>query len=789
MIGKKYMKLLIVLALIMAMSSFSFAIKDFTLTTAQNNFEVQVDDSLQFEVDIENTGDEPINLTINQIQFVDGSNTIMFNPNQTTITNLNDSQNPVSIEFTNASMLDTLGSYSGDLIVVDSQNSSLNKTRSFTLNVVDGRSLSNPTINVPDSISQGDDVTFSVDVSNNGSVDLEDVDVSFEIPSLSINMDEVISSINIGSSQTVEFDVSIPQSATSQQTTVNVEVDYANNTKQVSASDSFFLLPEDSVFFEGFEDGTIEFDIDLEDRDDTKRLTLINEFDSAISDLVFTLERDIGDFEIERHIEFEESRDDTLDVDDEENRDREIGPNGGSYLFSLEFDRLDEIEIRNHFGSQALCVEYQIQGESGTFNECFDISIDADKDDVDVEFIDLDYEVNVERGSDEDIDIEIDNNENFDVEDMEIQVGDEFRQIRDSSKRLSTSNFEFDVSQSFRVDEGVEDIELNIRADDRDDVGTYEGTLVLLYKGEEVDEITIEVKITDGVTIESVNPRNDAVPGERLVVDVIVNNENSLQEVDLRGEMRNVNSRGQDLTDSETTLISSRDSQTMRLSFDIPDDVRSNDLLLELELEYDDPENRDERVSFTEEMAIMVDRDESGAEIRTAFVVPNRVACDVDQVDSRMTFRNSGIDEEDFDVTSQIVGVSGTSRTQSYTLLQNEERTVTRTFDISQLNSGNYNVEYSVNPQEGDEETQLVTFTIDECDDEQNGGGDSPSPGDGNQSGGGNGGDDDSQDGDNGSTGDDSQGLFSEVDTTTIILLSIAGILLILIIVVIILLL
>lgn len=774
---KNIYKTLLVALVLLLISSVSFADKDFSVTSNQATIQSQVNEPVQFQVNIDNTGDEPINLTINDLVLSDGTNSLSFDANNSELLNFNTTESSKSIVFDNGSLLNEVGIYTGNLIVEDSQNVSFTKNVSFELNIVDGRSLENPSISIPSSIAQGDIVTFSLTLQNNGSVDIDDAQILFEIPNIGVSESKNVSTVIQGGSQVTTFEVTIPESATSQTTDVNVNVGYADDSKQVSATESFFILPDESVFFQGFESGEISFMIDLDRDTDRKRLTLVNDLDETITDLVFTLERDIGDFEIRRHIEFEDSRDERLDVNNEERNDVELRSNGGSYSFRFGFDRLNEIELREHFGSNVLRVEYRIEGQSGIFSETFDMRIETEKDDFDIGFVQREYELRVERDSNEDIDLEIDNDEDFDVEDISIRIGDDFELTTDSSKKLSSSRFEFGVLNPFTLREGRDEVELTIEADDNDRIGTYEGTIILERDRNEIDEVRVKVRITDGISILSVTPQSDARPDENLRVDVVIENTKGLTEVDVRGEFRNINSRGLDVTDSETTLLPSRDQKTIRLNFDIPSDVRDGDLLLDLFVEYDDPENRDERVEFRDRYTIPVDRQSVDFQIRTAFVSPQVISCE-NEVDTRMTIRNIGVTKGDVDLTASVQGSPSLATTRSYSIEDNEERTFISTLDVSSLDPGRYDVLFKAEF-EDDERSRIATFTVEECESDNNGGGTTdptPIPTPNNETGTG---------GDNGNGGDDtSENVILDLFSNPTVILSIIAFTLLIIVII-----
>lgn len=734
MVKDIYKTLLVVLTLLL-LSSASYAIKDFTISPVQTTTQSQVNEPVQFQVNIDNTGDESINLTVDNLILSDGVNSFTFNPNTSELLNFNSTDQIRSIVFDNSSLLNEVGKYTGDLTVEDSQNASFTKSVTFELDVVDERSLENPSISFPSSITQGDTVTYSVTLKNNGTLDINDAQITFQIPNIGISETQNVAIIQ-GGTQVITFDVTIPQSASSQNTNVDVDVNYADNTKQVSTTDSFFILPDETVFIDGFGE-EITLSIDLDDTDDTKRLSLVNSFDTSITDIVLSLQSDIGDFEIEDHIEFEETGDDTLDVDeDDRDEEYELGP-GGSYSFILEFDNLDEIELREHFGSNSLRVEYQLDGQTQTFSKSFDIRVETEKDDFDIEFVQREYEIRVERDDDESIDLDIDNNEDFDIEDVSILIGDEFELTTDGSEELSSSNFEFDVSSPFTLREGSDEVELTVEADDNDRIGTYEGTIILERNGDEIDEISVRVTITDGISILSVTPQEDAKPDENLIVDVVIENTKSLAEVEVRGEFRNINSRGLDVIDSEVVLLPSRDQKTIRLNFEIPSDVRDGDLLLDLFVEYDDPEDRDDRVQFRDEYTIPVDRQSIDFQIRTAFVSPQVISCD-NEIDTRMTVRNIGVSEGDVDLTVSVQGEPNLRESRSYSIQENEERTFISSLDISNLEVGRYNVEFLAEF-DGDERSRTVSFRKEVC--SNNGGGTTnptPNPNPNNETQGGN---------------------------------------------------
>ena len=781
-----YNKVILSLLLVLSMFVGTYAVENFSITADSLTKTVELNNNVSFSVTVENTGNETLNLTINSLQLVDGGNIISFDSSSSSITSLNESQSVV-IQFTSQSVVSNLGTYTGTLNIENSNNASMSETLSLQANVVDSRSLQNPTITTPNDARVGEDVTIGISVQNNGTVIVDSANVVVSIPSLSLSQTYTLTSLGAGSSDTENVVFSIPSATAFGERDVNVTITYADSAKTVSSTRTFFIFPTQSVYFDGFSQ-TVDFEIELDETDSDERIRLVNGFDVEISDIIFDLQSDIGDFEVETHIEFEESRDRELDVDDEENEEFTLAP-GASYSIVLVFDNLDEIPIDSYFQSNALEVRYQVNGISQS--ELFNIRIDADKDDVEIQFRQSEFEFEVERGDDVDFDLQIVNDEEFDVDNVTIKIGDEFELVRDSSEELSDSQFTFERESAFRVDEGTEDFEIEFESNDNDEIGTYEGTFVIEYNGDEIDEISITVKIVDGVFVQSVNPRTDAIPDQTLRVDVQISNEDNTQSIIVTGRMNNVNSFGTDLVDSETIVIAKGNEETVTLSFDIPDDVRSNDLLLEVTVDYENPEDRDERVEFVEEVDINVNRPESEISVESSFASPNIAICS-DTIQSKVTFKNVGSNDESGTVSARVVGTSLSSNTQNFDLNENEQDEFTYLVPISSLSPGTYNIEFTF-LYSGSTETEIVSFEKRECNADGNTGGVIPLPNSNSNTSTSNGGQVVLSGSTGGSTTDntvDSQdsSFFTDlgIDTTTLILLSVFALLFIITIVVVI---
>lgn len=706
-------KLLISIVLMVFVSSISvFAVQSIEVEALDMPLEVPLNEEGVFVLNVTNTGDDVINISVPSVVSVSGSgNSYEFTPEQTLITNLA-VLDSVLVEFTSSAPLNELGTFTGTVTLQEADDSSVTSSANIEVVVFNPQSLRIVGVNVPTPIQQGSQLEVGVEIENNGSVDLSNVQITLNIASLSLSDSETLNTLQVGQGVTRTLSVNIPSSAGSQSRELEVRVEYGDSQEQVFTQ-NIIISPTNRIFFDGFEDGVLRFEIDLDRRDDSQRLRLVNGFDDTISNIIFTLERDIGDFEAGRNIEFREGRRERLDVDRDDRRDFELSP-GSSYQFSLEFLRLDEIAIDRFFRSQALRVEYTIDGVRQS--DLFDIEIETRRDEVDVRFVDLEYDFSIERGNFERFDIEIENNERFDVDDIEIRVGRTFELRTDSSVRLSSADFDFDTTRLSIRDGRTERVRFEFDSRSNDRVGVYEGTFVLEFNGRVIDEVPVVFRITDGVFIRSITQVADARPDETLRVDVVVENTRSLREVTIRGEMNNVNSRGTDLVDTETRILPSRDQQTIRLSFNIPQDVRANDLLLKVLLEYVDPEDSRNTIQFREERLIRVDRPQRQIEISNAFVAPNVVACR-DTVSSRMTFRNTGLDDETARVQAQVVGTDVSSQTQTFNLNRNEERTFNFDIPLQDLEPGIYDVRFTVT-YNSEETSRVVQFQKQVCEDD-----------------------------------------------------------------------
>lgn len=707
------------MAIILAISLMSIAVfaGDIELSvSSQTPIQVQLNQvGASFVVEIENTRNDDINITLDNVTLSDSSNSYEFTPNISEIFNLSQS-NTELVEFSSTHTFDELGVFTGNVNAQEIENISNSQDLNVEITVFDSKSLRIVDVDIQGPIIQGETITLDVIIENNGSANLSDINVIGNISSLSVSNSQSISSLEVGATQTVPVELQIPDTASSNQRELEVRVEYDSGSKVEIYTQNIIISTSQRVFFEGFSDGTIRFDVDLDRRDDTKRLRLVNGFDTTITDIVFTLERDIGDFEVERNIDFLEGRRGTLDVNRDDRRDFELAPDS-SYPFRFDLTRLDEISVDTFFSSNALRVEYSVNGV--TQSDTFNIELRTFKDDVDVRFRDLELDILAERGRIERFDVFLDNNENFEVDDLELRIGNRFELRSDSSVRLNDGAIEFDERGIFSVLEGRERIRAEFDSRDNDRVGVYEGTFELLYDGRVIDDIPVTITITDGIFIRNVRFLNDAKPDETLRIAVDIENTRSLREITVRGVIDNADSRGLRLTESQTTTVASRDTREVRLNFNIPRDVRSSDLLLEIEVEYEDS-NRN-LAQFIEERVIRLDIEQSQVDIVNAFAAPNVISCD-QSTDTRVSFRNTGLQEETVQVSAQVVGTDISSQTRQYNLLRNEQETFTYTISARDLEPGLYdvrfNVQYSGDNGQG-ETSRTVQFRVESCADEE----------------------------------------------------------------------
>ena len=702
--------------------SMGFSSADFSLTPTSFSSTIIIGESVESEIVIENTGDKDIDLDLDDFTVTTGTYSVDMKVDETAIRNLEVGEE-FDISVTPDSTFDEIGTYSGSLVVEDANTSStLTRYVYYTIEVIpDPKSVKEPTVTLPDITRVGEEASITVKVENNGTEALSDVSVKVEIPQVQASQTYTISSLSVGSSDTSIAELQIPSSSAYQEADVVVTVDYGG-LETVSSTTPFVLLPENSVYFQGFQgESSVTLEASLDENTDDDGLRLINGYDSDISKIVFKLESDIDDFEVEDHIEFQETGEDTLDVDDDDkDDDYELGP-GSSYSFDIDFKNLDEIPIQVHSATDALSVEYDvlIGGTTYSIIEYFDVNIEADKDEVDINFGQSSLTFTIERGDDEDFELELDNNEEFDVENVTFEIGEDFELKTDSSEDLSSSQFEFEEVGEFTIDEGSSDFKIEFTSDDSDQVGTYEGTFILSYNGEQVDEIPVTIRISDGVFIKSIKQLSDAMPGETLRVNVLIDNEEGTQEIEVTGVISNVNDFGTDLDDIETLVISKDSEETVQLTFQIPDDVKPNDLLLEVTIEYEDPEDEDERVQFVEEKEIEVDRLDHAIEVVTSFVSPNIVACN-ENMQAKVTYRNIGSNDENIAVSARVLETNLRSKSDTSELFENAQDSYTYVFSSEGLEVGGYDVQFKISYNNGElTESAISSFQVVSCIEEE----------------------------------------------------------------------
>lgn len=182
-------KILIMIMTLIFASVFTFfsvnAVQDFSVNTSTISQTVNVSTSNNFTINIVNSGNESINLTVSKVDLVSGSNTIPLTLDSTSISNLaNGTTHILTTSYTTGTVT---GTYTGSIKVTNSNNLSQNKTISVSVTVqsttVNGASVEfvdeSSTLLFPIVVDDSSEKKTFV-LKNNGNVKLNDVEIDLD---------------------------------------------------------------------------------------------------------------------------------------------------------------------------------------------------------------------------------------------------------------------------------------------------------------------------------------------------------------------------------------------------------------------------------------------------------------------------------------------------------------------------------------------------------------------------------------------------------------------------------
>lgn len=510
-------------------------------------------------------------------------------------------------------------------------------------------------------------------------------------------------------------------------------------------------------------------EIELANGEDDETFVMDGELGERISDDIRF--RNIGEIDLTNiqisitDLEGENSGDD-IDKDevdfDEDNFDLD---EDDSIRVEIEIDIPDDIQEDTYIGtitlesSQGYEVEFVLELEVSAGN--MDVSIVDNRGSVRSGILTV---VGESGEVVDDFTFFVENDADFDVNDLEFELDGDLEE-EFTSRTIDESAVSFSPSSLDLNDGEADDVEVTVRIPSDQPSGNYYADLrVLSSSGDELDEIALLVRVIGDVYISSIELPEEVSPGEDLLVDVTVRNQQSRtqRDVQITGTIEDIDPANSDLTESTSTFILDvREERTETLRFRIPDDATDGSHTLEITLEFGD-----EEVIEIEEVNVV--RPARSINVESFSITPSIIRCD-ESIFTFMKVKNLGRFDEDVVISAEIKGTGIKSETGEFELNVDEISQRNLALSVSDLEPGTYTVSQRVSFA-GQYHERESTLTVYECD----GGGvivnpinDTPGNGTGNQTG-----------------DDDTYTIFGqEVGQSTVYLASGVGVVLVLIIV------
>lgn len=306
----------------------------------------------------------------------------------------------------------------------------------------------------------------------------------------------------------------------------------------------------------------------------------------------------------------------------------------------------------------------------------------------------------------------IKNNGNIDVEKLKFDIEEDLQE-EFTSNDIPTSAILFNpTSEDLKVRDD-KDIEVKIQIPDDQATGTYFGDLRLLSStGEELDKITIKVKVVGDIFIDKIEMNSDVTPGENLDVKVTVKNSASKlqRNVKVSGTLSNIDIANSDLTDTSSSFILDvKEEKTQLLRFKVPEDATDGSHTLELKVTFDDHE-------LVEVEEIIVKRPSVNVQVESFAVNPSIIRCET-TLYSFMKLKNLGKFDEDVVISAEVEGTDVKAKTNSFELNVDEVVQRNLAINIASLEKGIYTLKQRATYSGQYKESQ-TQFRIDGCNDE-----------------------------------------------------------------------
>lgn len=493
---------------------------------------------------------------------------------------------------------------------------------------------------------------------------------------LSINATSYID-IAAGATRQVEYtyDTTGTAAATFDGSVTVVNTQNSSQTATTNLTVITELASGASLQITNHDDGSIDLTGDIDEREDENlrfrnngNITL-NNFQFDVSDLV-----GISD-EIESN---------DIDFDDE---GFDLEP-GDSQSVEMEIDIPSGISEDTYEGTLT------VETDEGNFE--FIISIEVTADDIDVVFDFNGGEVRdgvLEMVGEEgelidDYEFIVDNDGEIDLSNLRFELDGDLEE-EFSSNTIAASRVTFSPS-TLDLDEGEDDnVEVRVDVPDGQTTGNYYGDIqVLTSNGRQLDELTLKVRIIGDIFISSIDFDEEVSPGDTVEVDVVVKNQESRLQRNVRvsGTLFDVDSSNSDISETTSSFILDvREEKTQTLRFKLPEDATDGGKTLEITVDFEDGE-------LTELEEVQIVRPDHKISIESYSVNPGVVVCE-DNLFTLMRIKNLGRFDEDVRVTAEIQGQPIIAETGLFELEEDDITQRNLVLDVSSLEPGTYTVE------------------------------------------------------------------------------------------------
>lgn len=522
-----------------------------------------------------------------------------------------------------------------------------------------------------------------------------------------------VTNLASSSTSTVTYSYSTTSSQSAGTYAASIVVQNAQNSSQTSTIPITVVLSANSS--SSTSNNVSGASIVIVNHDDDDTLELSGEVDENI-DKSFRF-KNIGNTSLNvNSISFTnlEGDDDDIDSDeidiDDDSFDLDIGD---TQKVVIEIDIPDDVAPDTYEGTMRVSTT-----QGYIFN--YTISLEVTADDLDVFFVDNGadarsrvLEMIGEAGETVDnYEVLIENDGNIDLQDMYLEVEDALEE-EFTSNTIPVSAISFNPS-TIDIDGGDDDtVEVKVSIPETQSSGTYYGDLrVKTSDGEELDKMTLKVKVIGDIYIKSIELDNEVTPGDVLEVIVEVANQASKvqQNVKVSGRLEDIDSINSDITDTTSTfLIDSKESREQRLRFKIPDDATDGSHTLEITVTFDD----DELVEVEE---VIVNRPTYKISVDSFTITPAIAKCDVDLY-TFTKVKNLGKYEDDVKITAEIKDTGIKAESSLFELEVDEQIQRNLRLDISSLEPGVYTVTEKISYGSSTFEKKETQFRVVECSD------------------------------------------------------------------------